>query len=183
MNVLQTKKTRKQVNLPRREISTWEEADQALKDIAILEEQMNKEIAAYNQEEQERRARLTARHAPLQAQILAIELGLESFAKAHREEFQDKRTKQLKHGELSFRLHPPAVERLKGMTWLAVLELVRRAPKWSEKFIRIKEELNKDAIIALYSSNEISANELASLGITVEQKESFGYKTKLAIEE
>lgn len=163
-------------------VDSWEEIDQILKEIAILQSQIEEEVARYNQEEQERRAKLTERHAPMKARIQELEQILEEFAMRHRQDFGEKRRRELRHGILSFRLHPPSVERLKNMTWNAVLDLVRTSP-WAERFIRTKEELNKDAIIASYGNKEIIPEELARLGMVVVQKESFGYEVKLSTKE
>lgn len=173
---------RKKVQLKRRDVNNWEEADKALKDIAVIDQTITKEEAHYNKDEQERRAKITAKHFPLRTEIQEIELGLEAFTVSHRSELGDKKSKTLKHGEVNFRVHPPSVTKSRGVTWAAVLDLVKASRKWAKKFIRTKEEVNKDAVIAAHNNSEIKDKELAAMGMAVEQKETFGYKTKLAVE-
>ncbi len=175
--------TRKKVQLKRHDVNNWDEADVVLKEIAVIDETIRKGEAAYNAAEQERRAKLTAAHFPLREKKQEYELGLEAFTVAHRVELGDKKSKGLKHGEVNFRVHPPAVAKNRGVTWSAVLDLVKASKKWAKKFIRTKEEINKDAIIAAHSAGDIDGNELNTMGMAVTQKETFGYKTKLAVEE
>lgn len=174
--------TRKKVQLKRRDVNNWDEADNALKDIAIIEQTILKDEAQYNKEEQERRSKMTAKHFPLVTEKQEIELGLEAFVVSHRSELGDKKSKVLKHGEVNFRVHPPSVAKNRGVTWAAVLDLVKASKKWAKKFIRTKEEINKDAIIAASNNDEIKAAELTAMGMSIEQKETFGYKPKLAVE-
>jgi len=172
---------RTQVQVKRQPINSWDEADNALKEIAVIDETIKKEEAAYNEAEQEARAKLTTAHAPKLELKHEYELGLEDFVTAHRGDLGDKKTKKLKHGEVSFRLHPPAVKSSKGMTWAAVINLIGASKKWADKFLRVKKEINKDAIIAAHGAKTIKVQELTKLGMEIEQKESFGYDTSLAI--
>lgn len=173
---------RRRVLIEKANINTFEEADDALKNIAVLESLTEKLEASYNAREQEARAKLTAETQPKRNEIKKLELGLEAFALANRSEFVDKKTKFLKHGSLNFRIHPPAVGKLTGVTWKAVVELTKAAAKWKKKFIRTTEAINKDAVLAAANAGEIKEPALQGLGMTIERKETFGYETKLAIE-
>lgn len=174
---------RNQVNVERRQIKSWDEADKALKDIAIIDLQIQKEEAAYNKEEQERRAKITEKHAPLKAEKEKIEIGLENFVTANRADLGDKKSKHLTHGVVSYRLHPPIVGTITGMTQKAAAAIIQRSKKWKDKFLRITIGLNKNAVATAYSAGDIKTKELEKFGLTIEQKESFGYEPDYAIVE
>jgi len=177
------KNSRQKVNLKAEDVSSWDEADNALKELAVVDEYIRKEEATYNEEEQERRAKLTASLQPKRSRKQELEVGLERFVMANREEFKDKRSKRLKHGEVNFRIHPPSVRKDRRMTWAVVLDLIRASKKWAKSFLKIKEDADKDAIIKAHRNGEIDDTELQSLGLAVIQKETFGYKTDLAVKE
>lgn len=174
---------RNHVEVARRQVKNWDEADTALKDIAVIDLQIQKEEAEYNKAEQERRAKVTEKHAPLKEEKQKIEVGLENFVTAHRADLGDKKSKRLAHGTVSYRLHPPVVATIKGMTQKAAAAIISRSRKWKDKFLRITIGLNKSAIATAYSAGDIKAPELEKFGITVEQKESFGYDPDYAIVE
>jgi phage host-nuclease inhibitor protein Gam len=171
-----------QVKLDKIKVENWKEADKVLKEIAIMVSEIQKEENAYNEREQALRAEMTAKYAPMKEKIQEYELGLEDFCIEHRDDFGDKKSKELSHGTVNFRTHPPSVQKIKGVTWDAVINLIKRSKKWVSSFVRIKEDVDKDAVLAATANKTINASELYGLGMAIEQKESFGYELKLAID-
>jgi phage host-nuclease inhibitor protein Gam len=77
---------------------------------------------------------------------------LEDFAYADRANWGEKKSLEFPHVTVGFRTSN-RVNKQKQLTWDAVLEGLKKNPKF-KKFIRVKEEINKEAILALNSSNE-----------------------------
>jgi phage host-nuclease inhibitor protein Gam len=71
--------------------------------------------------------------------------GVQTWCEAHRPELLkgDAKTAQFPSGEVQWRVRPPSV-RISGVD--AVMDLLRR--KGLERFLRTKEEINKEAILA-----------------------------------
>lgn len=169
-------------------ISNWAEADKALSRIGELKTRIDQETAIYNHNEQLARKKLTDKLAPVAEQVEALELGLEVFCSEHRPDFGDKKSKELTHGNVNFRLGTPKVDKKKGFTWDGILEVVK-ASGLRSLFVRSKEELDKEAIIknhALYESSDgregIGPDQLKALHVEVVQTETFGYDIRLAVE-
>ena len=172
---------RKKVTPKRKDINSWEEADEALAEIAVMAEQINKEVSAYNEKEQKRREALTQKHAPLKTKITEIELGLEEFCLSHRDDFGKQKSKELTHGTVSFRFGTPKVKALKGWTQTAILNLLEKISDWKDEFVRVSKTLNKEAVLTAVNQKRISNEGLKEFGMEVVQDETFGYDLKLAV--
>jgi phage host-nuclease inhibitor protein Gam len=163
-------------------VHSYEEADQVLRQVAVLKAQVSSSVAAYNQREQERRAKLTVEITPWQEQIAEMEEGLLRFASDRRDDFDKKKSRDLNHGTIGFRMNPPSIKAIKGVTLEAALKLVK-ASKHAWRFIRQKEEINRDEILTALAAKEISEAELTPLGLCKDQVEEFYYDLKLAAED
>ncbi len=180
---------RTKVESPGVEVDSWDGVDSSLSEIAVLSSKIASQDAKYNEEEQKRRAKVTSEQQPMKERIEELALGVKNFCENNRADFGKAKSKELKHGIVSFRLSPPAVKALKGFTLASALELVKRSAKWCGVFIRTKEELNKEeilnsvAIAGNIGENDraITDSELKTLGLQVVQDETFGYDCKLAI--
>jgi phage host-nuclease inhibitor protein Gam len=161
------------------EIKTWAEADNALKDIAIVQGRIDKEEAAYNKTEQERRAKISESHAPLKEAIEKTKGSLLEFAETHREECGG--IKKLTHGEIGFRKNPPSLKVLPGKVAAGIIKSLKASKKFADRFIKVKEDLDKPVVMAAYKSGELGAKDLERYGMTVEQGESFICKPYPAI--
>ena len=134
---------------------------------ARIEAAMNDAIAAIKQQHEE-----AAR--PHAEAIRALSEGVQTWCEAHRDELTDNRrtkTANLASGEVKWRLSPPKVV-LKGIE--KVLETLR-ARRLTD-MIRVKEEVNKEAILA--DPAAVSGIK----GIRIEQDELFviePFETKL----
>jgi phage host-nuclease inhibitor protein Gam len=183
-----TTKRKKVAAPPAALITGWDEADKALAELGKLTEGIKNREAVYNQQEIERREKFMDSVQEQRDRVLALEAGLKNYCEANREEFSKKKTKELKHGKLSFRLGTPKLVTLKNFTWAAVQELIKKAGM-ADVLIRTKEELNKEAVLENYASyvqsggeQGCSAEELKGYGCEVVQEETFAYEVKLAID-
>ena len=136
--------------------------------IAQSEAKMNEEINKIK----ERYDLLTKEQRGLK-QILEQEV--EGFCKMNKEKFEESKTKQLVFGKVFFRTSPPKVTQLnKKYTVATTLELAKKLFK--KKFIREKEELDKEEVLASYAAKEIDDQKLAAIGLKIDQDEKFGYE-------
>lgn len=169
-------------------VLSWDGVEKALAEIAIAKQKIVSEQATYNEQEQTRRARLTEKHAPLQESIKERERAITEFRKTHRDDFGTQKTRELQHGLASFRLGTPKVEKYGARVWDDVLKLVRASDN-AQTLIRVKEELDKEEVLAQHalfkrSSGKfgLSDEQLSAIGMRVVQEEMFHYELKLATE-
>lgn len=122
-----------------------EQADETVRTIGELQRKretlqttMNEEIAAI-------KARYEAEAAPVAETIKALSHGVQVWAEAHRADLtrNGSKTVKLGNGELRWRTRPPSVTvRAAGI----VIEALKRLGL--QRFLRVKEEINKEAILA-----------------------------------
>lgn len=126
--------------------------------LARITADMNDELATV-------KARYEEQAEPLRLQVEALTQGVQTWAEANRDSLTQHgkvKTAALTTGEIAWRLRPPSV-RITGAE--AVLDVLRRLGL--KRFIREKEEVNKEAIL-----NEPEA--VAHVGgITISQGEDF----------
>ena len=106
-----------------------------------------------------------------------LENGMADFCEENRTDFGDKKSKELPNGRVDFRVSTPKVKKTHA-TWAVILDLVKKS-KFAKRYIRKKEELNKDQILADYAARKISNEELEEVYIKVDQDETFGYSAYL----
>ena len=144
---------------------TREDVVSAIAEIGRRQRERDRIQAAMNDELAAIRERYETEAAPHAAAIQALSKGVQTWCEAHRGELtQDGKTKTaaLASGEVKWRTRPPSVA-VRGME--AVIDLLKRMKL--QKFIRVKEEVNKDAILA----DPEAVREVK--GITITQKEDF----------
>jgi phage host-nuclease inhibitor protein Gam len=106
---------------------------------AMIEAKMNDELAAI-------REKYESQALPLADEITSLSAGVQSWCEAHRDELTQNRkvkTCVFASGEVKWRLRPPSVA-LKKVD--AVIEALKSLSL--TRFIRTKEEVNKEAILA-----------------------------------
>lgn len=72
---------------------------------------------------------------------------LETFAKEQQKSWGKKKSMELLHCVIGFRTGTPKVVKDKKFTWDAILELIKKN-SLLKKFVRSKDELNKESILA-----------------------------------
>jgi phage host-nuclease inhibitor protein Gam len=108
------------------------------REITVTQAAMNDEIAAITD-------RYTAVFTPLQDEVKSLTAGVQSYCEANRDELTlNGKTKsgQFVTGTVMWRTKPPSVA-VRGVE--AVIEALKQFGL--HRFVRIKEELNKDAIL------------------------------------
>jgi len=108
------------------------------REITVTQAAMNDEIAAVTD-------RYTAEFTPLQEQIKSLSAGVQSFCETNRDELTlngKVKTGQFITGTVQWRQKPPSVA-VRGVE--AVIETLKRLKL--SRFVRVKEELNKEAIL------------------------------------
>ena len=96
---------------------------------------------------------------------------IQAWAVLNPGEFTGKKSIDTLHGTIGFRTSPPAVKQVPGVKVEHTIGklLADRMICW----IRTKDELDKDAILADYSAKATGDGQLMDYGLKVEQKETF----------
>lgn len=137
---------------------------EAQRAVERLQAEMNDQIAAIKSEYE-------LRAQPFNDEIRLLADGVHAFCEAHRDELTEGgKVKYAKFaaGEVAWRLNPPKVVTRRGIGLETILELLRG--RGLARFIRTKEELNKEAIL-LEPETVAGMKELS-----IEQSEQFAIK-------
>lgn len=156
-------------------LSTWDEVDQMLCEIALRKTQVTEIVTKLNKEVLEAQNLYQPKIDKLNADILGLEKNIELFAIANKTEFDDSRSKQLDYGLVGFRKGNGKLATLKGFTWDACKNLVKASKKFAAQFIRTKEELDKSAI----KEANLKPSDLAKFGMQITQADEFYYEVDL----
>ena len=153
----------------------WQQVDEALKTIAdfqaavaIAEGAMNAKIAAIKAEAEPEI--LTKKQ-----RIARCEKDIQEFTEVHigeLEQQEGRRSKALTWGIVSMR-RSTALQTLKGITWSMVVAALKKAK--AGKFLRIKEDVNKDAVKAAVGTGDIPPAKLKTFGMQLVDRDTFGY--------
>lgn len=163
-------KMRKKVKMPQM-FSNWAEVDMGLAQIAQAQREIEK-IEHEMQEEVERAKKEAAKRAEKHESIIKdIELGLALFADENKQEFDEKKTKELNFGFMGFR-KSTRLMLPKGEDKLADIILKLKAKGMSDCVIQKAEKIDKDALKA-YSEEEIRA-----VGAWLDVSDKFWYEAK-----
>jgi phage host-nuclease inhibitor protein Gam len=171
----------------RKKLENWDQVNEALRRINELVSAIGKKTHEYNEEDAKRRAALDAFCNPLRSEVESLELGMEDYCNANREDFGDKKSKDMPNGVVSFRVGNPKVDKDKGLTWAKILELVKNS-RFVARFVRTVEEINKEQILADWAGcrdeqeKEKLRSDLATLYMKVSQDETFGYSLAQAMD-
>lgn len=153
-------------------IVSYEEADKKLMELSKYESFIAKKEADMNSKIQAVKEKFEAETADSRAQKQLIESDIQAFCTINKADFLKQRAKKLLHGVIGFRTNPPKVIQLnKKFSVKTSLELLRKI--FEDKYVRQKEEVNKDAILTDYSSGALSDDKLAGVGLRVDQDETF----------
>lgn len=156
-------------------LKSWEEVDSSLKAIAVitakemaLEAEMNGKLQKVEQEYLPKVDRL-------KAEKIGLERDIQLYCEAKKDMFDESRSYSLNYGKVGFRLGTGALKTLKGITWEAAKALINSSRKWRERFIRVKEEIDKNAI----QTSGMTKEQLAKIGMYVHQEDTFYYEAFL----
>ena len=156
-------------------LKSWEEVDSTLKAIAVIKAKVMKEESDWNDE----RLKLQNKYQPLldkyNAEVIGLERDVQLYCEDNKSMFDVARSRALNYGTVGFRLGTGALKTLKGFTWEAVKQVVKKSKKYAADFIRVKEDLDKQAIL----SSGVKKEELAKLGVYISQEDAFYFEAYL----
>lgn len=142
---------------------------------------------ARNEEQTEMDQRITAIRQEYEASLAQLTKALEqktecarAWAEAHPEEFNGLKSLDLTHGVIGWRVGNPTLKTLTGWTWDRVLDKLKSLlarNKSIADFIRTKEEVNKQQIIAC--RDNLADSDLREMGVRIVQEEAFYVEPKL----
>lgn len=151
------------------------DVDDQLKKIAKLELTVCDKETVMNEKIQNLKAKYEADTMTQRSQLNELRKELEAFCLLNKNDFSTSKTKKYLFGEVSFRTNPPKVMQLnKKYSVQTSLELIKRLFK--NQFVRQKEEIDKESILAAYSSKSLDDQQLAGVGLKIDQEETFQYK-------
>jgi phage host-nuclease inhibitor protein Gam len=154
-------------------IRSFGDADQTLLKIADCEQQLQRQEAEMNEQIQKIRDEYEINTYLARTTKGLLEKELEKFCINNKAEFAALRSKELVHGTVGFRTTPPKVALLnRKYKWDTVLELLKKV-RFGKEYIRAREEVDKDSILASYAAKEIDDAKLAAVGIKIDQEEKF----------
>lgn len=125
---------------------TLEQAEQAAQQFAKASNKLSTIEAAMNEAIEKVRSKYQEEILELKNQQEEVLPTLEAYAIATKDTW-DGRSMDLTHARIGFRIGTPKVDKLKGFTWDAVLALVKANKALARDFVRVKEELDKKAIL------------------------------------
>lgn len=103
---------------------------------------------------------------------------IEAFCTANENEFTKKKSIEFASGIVGFRTTTPTVKQLtRKYTWEMILGLVQKV--YPTRFIRTTPEINKETILKEFKAKQITDQELAVVGIRIDQDEKFYVDLKL----
>lgn len=97
---------------------------------------------------------------------------VQSWAEANPEAFGKLKSLRLPFGVIGFRTGTPKLKTLSGFTFPRVLERLLSLP-WGRAFVRVTEEIDREALIAASRSLSLTDSNLREAGCRVAQDESF----------
>lgn len=140
----------------------------AVSSLTVVEGKMNKEITNVKKKYDES---ITELQDERDGQFEV----LQTYAEEHAELFEKKKSAEFTHGVIGFRTGTPKLKTLKGFTWESVKTLIKKV---LPSYIRTEEAVAKDLLLANREKDEVK-NELANIGLMVDQDESFYVSPKL----
>lgn len=164
------------IKLPQTVI-TRARAEELLGEIATLTIETREQKNALDRELASAREKYEAPLVALGRRIEEKTALLESWAAANPAEFpKNRKSIELLHGSLGYRTGMPKLKTLPKWTWDRVLETLRTL---AAQFIRSKEEVNKEGILAAIIDGSLDASSARQLGVLMLQEESFFVEPKL----
>lgn len=156
-------------------IQNFDDVDSTLKEIALSDSFITTKEAEMNEEINKIRSKYDEATKDSRARKQLLEQEIEGYCKINKDVFGTTKTKALIFGKVFFRTNPPKVSQLnKKYSAATSIELIKKLFK--NKFLRTKEEVDKEEILAAYAAQEINDQKLAAIGLKIDQDEKFGYE-------
>ncbi|HZV36740.1 MAG TPA: host-nuclease inhibitor Gam family protein [Verrucomicrobiae bacterium] len=160
-------------------VKTRAEMESLMREIARLKLNEKLLLSGMDAELQALRDNYESRLATL-TQLLAEKTeAARAWAEANPDEFGKRRSISFAHGTIGFRTGPPKLATLLKRKWDGVLDALG-AKRWGAAYIRVKEEINKEQLIADAGAGILSVKELRNIGVEIVQEETFYVEPALA---
>lgn len=157
-------------------------AEELLGEVAALTLEERAAKTAMDHELTAVRAKYEGALDTLQKQIGDKTALLESWAAANPGEFpKNRKSIDLLHGTVGYRTGTPKLKALPKWTWDRVLEKLNQLAALA--YIRTKEEVNKEAVLAAISDGSLLPEQARLFGVVMVQDESFFVEPKLEVME
>ncbi|GJQ32619.1 MAG: hypothetical protein HBSAPP04_14580 [Ignavibacteriaceae bacterium] len=151
--------------------------ESALTDLAFYTTEVQKREAVLNLKITKLKEQFEQETADQRVKISDLQAEIEAFCKANQDEFKKKKSIEFPSGIVGFRTATPKISTLnRKYTFKTALELVKRI--FPGSYVRQKEELDKEVMLADYSQKKLDDTKLASVGLRVEQEENFYVELK-----
>ncbi len=168
------------IRLARPLIDSRAKAEEILGEIALLTLERNGQKLEMDRELTAVREQYEVPLTALGKQLEEKSALLEGWAATNPEEFpKGRKSLDMLHGVIGYRTGTPKLKTVLRKTWDAVLETLKAFHL--TQYVRIKEEVNKEAIIADAQAGNVDEATLRKVGITVSQEESFFVEPKLEV--
>ena len=150
---------------------TLEQAQEASELFAVKQTELSAIEAEVNEEINRVKSKYQEKITTLKEELKEPFETLEVYANEQQDNWGKKKSYELLHSVIGFRTGTPKVDKKKGFTWEAVVELLKKNRVF-KPFIRTVEEVNKEAILA--EKNESLIGKLKEdCFITIVQEETF----------
>jgi len=151
--------------------------ESALTDLAFYQAEIEKKEAMMNSKINLLKEKFEMETGEIRGKSEELRKEIEAFCLSNKDEFKKKKSFEFPSGIVGFRTATPKVSTLnRKYTFKTVLELVKRI--FPGQYIRTKEELDKEVVLADYSQKKIDDTKLASVGLRIEQEENFYIEPK-----
>lgn len=156
-------------------LQSFTDVDIHLRELAKLESSITTEEAKMNEKINKVKEEFEEKTSGERARKSLLESEIESFCTSNKKEFDKTRTKKLAFGEVSFRMTTPKVNQLnRKFTVKTTIEFLKKLYK--SKYVRVKEEINKDKILEDYNLEKLDDAKIAAVGLRIDQEDRFAYK-------
>jgi phage host-nuclease inhibitor protein Gam len=156
---------------------TLEQANLASEQFAQTHTSLKKVEAKLNEEINKVRSKYQEEITELQEALEEPQETLEVFAKEQQANWGKKKSQELVHCIVGFRTGNPTVTKSKKVTWDGVVDLIKKNKTLAKYFIRTKDELNKEAILATKDESILGQLEEEAF-VSISQTETFYVEPK-----
>lgn len=153
-------------------ITNYEDVNVCLLEIGKAESLVAKSEALMNQKIQDIKDKYDKETEPQRSLIEDYKKRVESFCNANKGDFIKQRSNNMTHGVVGFRNNPPKVVQLsKKWTVKSSMEFIKKL--FNGKYVRSKDEINKDQVLADYAAGIVDDSKLAAVGLRIDNDETF----------
>ena len=166
----------KRIKLESPAIKTREEMERLVGEICALtikHDDLKISMDTHLTEVRERYEKMFAEIQPALDAKMAL---AQDWAEAHPSEFGKGKSVEMVHGVVGWRTGTPKLKTLSGWTWDRVMEALKSIPKFAARYIRRKDEVNKEGLLA--DREALRPEDLRTIGVKVVQEEAFFIQPK-----